>query len=140
MPSTPNSARSIAGLQSAENAGDLPQRQEQPAASLPAGRPETKLLARSASLPGYPVITGLHQQSWPGVGNSALTSGAFLVPAAGQQLADLAGDLAAELLHLAADCLQLAPEALDLGAQPVIVPAQPVIIRLKLGYVPGQRP
>ena len=46
---------------------------------------------------------------------------AFLVPGAGQQLTDVARDLAAERLQLAA-------EALDLGAQPVVVPAQPVII------------
>lgn len=57
----------------------------------------------------------------------------FLVCGAGQQLTDLARDLAAERLHLA-------PEALNLGAQAVVVPAQPVIICLKLGYVPGQRP
>jgi hypothetical protein len=65
---------------------------------------------------------------FPDAGNAAVTSGAFLVPGAGQQLTDLAGDLAAKRMHLATDRLHLALEALDLGAQPVVVPAQPVVI------------
>ena len=60
---------------------------------------------RACCAGGAPRLPGLY----PDARNSALTSGAFLVHGAGQQLTDLAGDLGADRLHLA-------PEALDLGA------------------------
>ena len=57
---------------------------------------------------------------------------AALVPGAGQQLAGLLGDRAADLPHQG-------PDPRDLGAEPVIVLAQPVVVSLKLRYLPGER-
>jgi hypothetical protein len=57
---------------------------------------------------------------------------AALVPGAGQQLAGLLGDRAADLPHQG-------PDPRDLGAELVIVLAQPVVVSLKLRYLLGER-